>query len=242
MSCNIYIYKILLIKTYIYRHDYQYPNNIYLVITNCDALALMRGVKRYFREPWLGSYFFCEPWIVSYFLREPWIDLPLFSLWFVNWVLFSSWTVNWTPLFSLWFVINSFLFPWIVNFAYYLRELSNFPPQIHRCLDLYSFTVMIRNWLLMIDIGLLFSEMWRELWHTTTCTSAFKREYTRFCQHGASLWDHYDTPGAAISPEVTTISPVLWHTLLKDGSREEGVQGIRTPYFFGGRPPPLFFQ
>ena len=121
------------------------------------------------------------------------------------------------------------------------------------CLDLYLFTVMIRNWLLMIDIGLLFSEMWRrsatisyqklnyESWHTPS--SDFKREYTRFCQHGASLWDHYDTPGAAISPEVTKISPIFFGThYSRTYLGRRGVQGIRIPYFFGGDPPPpLFF-
>ena len=49
------------------------------------GLMLMRGVKGYFREPWLGFYFFCEPWIVSYFLRELWIDYPLLTfIFFVN--------------------------------------------------------------------------------------------------------------------------------------------------------------
>ena len=152
--------------------------------------TLTRGVKRYFREPWLGFYFYCEPWIVSYFLREPWMDLPLFSLWFVNWVLFSRepWIgILYFPCDS-W--LTSFLFPWTVNFAYYLREFSNFPPKIHM-----SFIVMIRNWFLMIDIGALFSEMWRRLatisylklnyesWHNA-CTSDFKRDYTRVSKGG----------------------------------------------------------
>ena len=151
--------------------------------TATEGRSIMRGVKRYFREPWLGFYFYCEPWIVSYFLREPWIDLPLFSLWFVNWVLFSSWTVNWNPLFSLWFVIDLFFRePWIL-----LIIFVNFPIPPQKSM---SFIVMIRNWFLMIDIGLLFSEMWRRLatisylklnyesWHNA-CTSDFKRDYTR---------------------------------------------------------------
>ena len=167
-------------------------------------------------------------WNECYFLRELWIGLLYF--------LCDSWL---TLFFfrELWILLITF-----VNFP--------IPPLKSICLDLYSFTVMIRNWLLMIDIGLLFSEMWRRLatishqklsyesWHTTT--SAFKREYTRFCQHGASLWDHYDTPGAAISPEVTKISPIFWHTLLKDGSREEGGPRDPDPLLFCGRPPPLF--
>ena len=100
-----------------------------------------RGVKRYFREPWLGFYFYCEPWIVSYFLREPWIDLPLFSLWFVNWVLFSSWTVNWNPLFSLWFVID--LFSFSVNREFCLLSswiFPIFPPKSICHLSLWSVT------------------------------------------------------------------------------------------------------
>ena len=161
-----------------------------ITIYSClvSGLNIMkRGVKKYFREPWLGFYFYCEPWIVSYFLREPWIDIPLFSLWFVNWVLFSSWTVNWILYFPCDSWLTSFLFPWTVNFAYYLREFSNVSPKIHM-----SFIVMIRNWFLMFDIALLFSEMWRRLatisylklnyesWHNA-CTSDFK---TRFSKGG----------------------------------------------------------
>ena len=124
------------------------------------ALASKRGVKGYFREPWLGSYFFCEPWIVSYFLREPWIDLPLFSLWFVNWVLFSSWTVN----------LDSFIFPVIRDWPlFFFREpwilfiiFVNVSPQIHmsRSTSLYiHLPLTIRNWFLMIDIGLLITRV-----------------------------------------------------------------------------------
>ena len=91
--------------------------------------TLTRGVKRYFREPWLGFYFYCEPWIVSYFLREPWIDLPLFSLWFVNWVLFSLWAVNWNPLFSLWFVIDLFSFSVNCEFCLLSSWIFQFSPQ-----------------------------------------------------------------------------------------------------------------
>ena len=100
----------------------------------------------------------------------------------------------------------------------------------------------------MIDIGLLFSEMWRrsatisyqklnyESWHSTT--PAFKREYTRFCQHGAPLWHTYCRYIARSDKNKS----LFWHTLLKDGSREEGAKGSGSPNFFGGDPPPPFFN
>ena len=125
----------------------------------------------------------------------------------MNCVLFSSWTVNWPPLIfsvirelSFIFFVNreleSFIFPVIRDWPlFFFREpwilpiifvnFPIFPHKIHM-----SFIVMIRNWFLVIDIGLLFSEMWRRLvtisymylklksWHNA-CTSDFKRDYTR---------------------------------------------------------------
>ena len=89
-----------------------------------------------------------------------------------------------------------------------------------------SFTVMIRNWFLMIDIGLLFSEMRRrsaaisyqklDSNHGTILIYRTLREITRVSFSGNTT-HHYDTPGAAISLEVTKIrvpffGPHYWDT------------------------------
>ena len=135
-----------------------------------------------------------------------------------------------------------------MNFAYYLREFSNPPKSI--CLDLYSFTVLIHNWLLMIDIGLLFfrnvttfsdniiSETKLRIMAQYLYIGLQVREITRISVTGNTA-HHYDTPGAAISPEVTRISVPFFGTHY---SRADlwGVQGIRTPYFLGVDPPPFF--
>ena len=160
------------------------------IFTVNRELCLIFFVNRELTSP----YFLCDSWIEFYFPREPWIGILYFPC--------DSW-------------LTSFLFPWTVNFAYYLREFSNFSPKIHM-----SFIVMIRNWFPMIDIGLLFSEIWRRLatisylklnyesWHNP-CTSDFKRDYTR---------------------------------VLPRADLEGGWTGGQSPPFSTWFPPPLFFK
>ena len=201
----------------------------------------MRGVKRYFREPYwafiftvnrelcliffmnrelTSPYFLCDSWIDFYFLREPWIGILYFPC--------DSW-------------LTSFLFPWTVNFAYYLREFSNFPPKIHM-----SLIVMIRNWCLMIDICLLLSEMWRRLatisylelnyesWHNAY-TSEFKRDYTRVSKGGFR-----GQQGVAPPPPFSVVPPL--YDVLESLDLGEGEQGVGLPPFFKVVPPPFFWN
>ena len=67
-------------------------------------LCLIFFVNRELTSP----YFLCDSWIEFYFLREPWIGILYFPCDSIVIDLFSAWTVN---------------------FAYYLREFSNFSPK-----------------------------------------------------------------------------------------------------------------
>ena len=129
----------------------------------------------------------------------PWTVIGLlFLLWTVNCVLFSSWTVNWPPLIfsvirelsSIIFVnreLESFIFPVIRDWPlFFFREpwilpiiFVNFPIFPPKSM---SFIVMIRNWLLMIDICLLFSEMWRR-----SATISYQKLNYKCTNHGTML-------------------------------------------------------
>ena len=147
---------------------YDYPMVCYDYPMVWDAWRMLRPCCRPKRSSTVRGRKEVFPWTV--------IGL-LFLLWTVNCVLFSSWTVNWPPLIfsvirelsSIFFVnreLESFIFhvirdwplfffrePWILPIIFV--NFLIFPPKS------MSFIIMIRNWLLMIDICLLFSEMWR---------------------------------------------------------------------------------